>query len=398
MARKRSLVALLEAVAAELRKDNLTVILEQSPVGESQSNGVAERQLQAVEDLLRTMRGALMHRLQCRITATHLIFQWLVMHVASVMNRYVVGGDGRTAFQRLHGRRASSKAVEFGERVFYYIPKKLRAKMSLRWRLGMYLGVASHSGEHLIGTWSGDVVRTRSIVRTVESARWSSELADRLKGVPAYPVPSGNNAYENVEKNEDPHAMADFEQVDKKDKEFADKTRRRIRITKADLDKYGFTSGCPRCADLQSGARDSTHNHSEDCRFRIYGEWEAKSDPKWILLSRQLESEYPKDEVREGEVDAEGHQRLPEVLAEESRDLEVLPGSVHRPDEPVDPHRGEPMDEEGTSDHEPMVDVDHGISPATPTGEQMSDMVIDGLVLAGVSDARVTIKAGAPAR
>ena len=115
----------------------------------------------------------------------------------------------------------------------------------------MYLGVAPHSGEHLIATWSGDVVRTRSIVRTVESARWSVELADRLKGVPARPVPSGNSAYENVEKSEDPHAMADFEQIDKKDQEFIEKARRRIRITKADLDKYGFTSGCPRCKDLQ---------------------------------------------------------------------------------------------------------------------------------------------------
>ena len=101
--------------------------------------------------------------------------------MASAMNRYVAGGDGRTAFQRLHGRRASNKAVEFGERVFYYIPRKLRAKMSLRWRLGMYLGIASHSGEYLIGTWNGDVVRTRSSVLIVESARWSNDLAAGFK-------------------------------------------------------------------------------------------------------------------------------------------------------------------------------------------------------------------------
>ena len=201
---ERSLVAFLENVAADLRKEGMSLILEQSPVGESQSNGVAERQIQAVEDLLRTMRGALMHRLQTRIVATHPLFQWLILHVASVMNRFVVGRDGKTAFQRLHGRRASSKAVEFGERVFYYIPRKLRAKMSLRWRLGMYLGVASHSGEHLIGTWNGDVVRTRSIIRVVESAGWTLDLADRLKRTPAHPTPSGNTAYENVEKNEDP--------------------------------------------------------------------------------------------------------------------------------------------------------------------------------------------------
>ena len=65
---ERALVALLEAVAADLRRDGITIIWKQSPVGESQSNGVAERQIQSVEDLLRTMRGALVHRLQCSIT------------------------------------------------------------------------------------------------------------------------------------------------------------------------------------------------------------------------------------------------------------------------------------------------------------------------------------------
>ena len=156
--------------------------------------------MQAVEDLMRTMRGALMHRLQCQIVATHPLFQWMTLHAASVMNRYVVGRDGRTAFQRLHGRRASSKAAEFGERVFYYISNNLKAKMNLPWRLGVYPGVAPHSGEHLIGTWNGDVMRTRSIVRVVASARWSAELGHRVKGTPATPVPSGNEAYDGVKK------------------------------------------------------------------------------------------------------------------------------------------------------------------------------------------------------
>ena len=66
--------------------------------------------------------------------------------------------------------------------------------------------------------------------------------------------------------------------------------------------------------------------------------------------------------------------------------MEVLPGSVHRPDEADDAHRGEPMGEEGASDPEPMLDIDREISPPTPTGEQMSDMVIDALMLAGVRD------------
>ena len=84
----------------------------------------------------------------------------------------------------------------------------------------MYLGVAAYSGEHLIGTWSGDVVRTRSVVRVVASAKWSADLAHRLTGTPAVPNPSVCTAYERVEMSEDPHAMSDFENVDKKDRDF----------------------------------------------------------------------------------------------------------------------------------------------------------------------------------
>ena len=46
-----------------------------------------------------------------------------------------------------------------------------------------------------------------------------------------------------------------------------------------------------------------------------YGEWEALNDPKWVLLGKHLESQYPRGEVQEGQVDAEGHQRLPGALA-----------------------------------------------------------------------------------
>ena len=163
--------------------------------------------------------------------------------------------------------------------------------MGLNWHLEMYLGVASHPREHLIGTWNGDVARTRSIVCVVESVRWTVDLADRPKGIAAHPIPSGNTAYENVEKNADPRAMA-YEEVDDKGREASDKVRRIIRITKADLVRYGYTDGCPRCTDLRGGAKDSTHNNPEDCRFRVYGEWEAHTDPKWILLVKHLESQH----------------------------------------------------------------------------------------------------------
>ena len=76
-------------------------------------------------------------RCRCRCDIQLCNGSWI--NAASVMNRYVVGNDGLTAHKRLYGRRANSKAVEFGVKVFYHVPKKLKSKMQLRWKIGIYL-------------------------------------------------------------------------------------------------------------------------------------------------------------------------------------------------------------------------------------------------------------------
>ena len=89
-----ALVAQIETVVDALWRDGFQVALEQSLVGESQSNGIAERKIQDVEELLRTMRAALQGRLKMQIPMRHPMMQWLMEHVASVTNRYLVGNDG----------------------------------------------------------------------------------------------------------------------------------------------------------------------------------------------------------------------------------------------------------------------------------------------------------------
>ena len=61
---------------------------ELSAVGSSASNGRAERTVQAVEDLLRTLKSALESRIQSRIDSKHPIMRWLVEHTASILNRF----------------------------------------------------------------------------------------------------------------------------------------------------------------------------------------------------------------------------------------------------------------------------------------------------------------------
>ena len=111
-------------------------------------------------------------------------------------------------------RKANDKAIEFWERVFYFIPKKLRAKLNLKWKFGIYLGDAPNSNESCVGTWCGDVIRARGLVRVVEGSRWSHTAMKCITGTPAKPNPSGNQAYQSIEEPVDPHACLD-DKIDK---------------------------------------------------------------------------------------------------------------------------------------------------------------------------------------
>ena len=72
---------------------------------------------------------------------------------------------------------------------------------------------------------------------------------------------------------------------------------------RADLDKYGYTDGCPRCEAMKAGNHATDKNHTEWCRIRIYGKWEQPGDPKRQRLSKQLEDRYPNEKVDAQNVD-----------------------------------------------------------------------------------------------
>ena len=115
--------------------------------------------------------------------------------------------SGHTPYEELHGRRAKERRAEFGERVFYSTPKKGRAKLDLRWKLGAYLGQSDSSNEAFVGTSNGNVVKTRSIVRVVETARWKRAAVERVVGTPAdmKPVVDDEPTADDIEGSENPH-------------------------------------------------------------------------------------------------------------------------------------------------------------------------------------------------
>ena len=110
---------------------------EESNVGESQSNGRAERSVQLVKGQLRTMKLALEDKLQRQIPCSHPIIAWMIEYSALLISKYQPGDDGKTKWERMHGQPARERLPEFGETVLFVLPKHARRDADPRWMFGV---------------------------------------------------------------------------------------------------------------------------------------------------------------------------------------------------------------------------------------------------------------------
>ena len=105
-----------------------------------------------------------------------------------------------------------------------------------------------------------------------------------------------------IESDIDPHAEPSDSGIDREAAEVAEvqplppppsvmKSAGRVRITRQDLVKHGFSKDCRLCVDLEAGKHFTEESHSEECRLRIFSEWESHKDPKWGLARRELQFE-----------------------------------------------------------------------------------------------------------
>ena len=86
---------------------------ENSAVGDSQSNGKAERAVRDVEDMLRCGRAELECNAETKFPVDHLISQWLVEYAAVALSKHHINGDGKTGYEHLHGQRADEQLACF---------------------------------------------------------------------------------------------------------------------------------------------------------------------------------------------------------------------------------------------------------------------------------------------
>ena len=93
--------------------------------------------------------------------------------------------DGQTPHEARHGRRSNGRTAEVGEKVLCCVPKRLKAKIGMRWRVGIFLSTAERTSEPLVGTISGSVVKSRAITRVLHASKWEQHTLLKIVGTPA---------------------------------------------------------------------------------------------------------------------------------------------------------------------------------------------------------------------
>lgn len=260
-----SIRALAQAVKASWTGE---LILEGSPVGQSQSNGEVERAVQSVHGLARTLKEALEIQGNFVLDARSPALAWLIEYTGVLLNLFSRGsvGDGFTAFHRLKGRPWRIELPCFGETVEY--KRRTGHKLDKRWETGVFLGINEATTEKIIGAKDG-VVLVQSIQRVPEDRRFNKELLENLKGLPWDRMPTAAEivglpfpiTMVPVNPEVPPEPTVAFDRPTQ---------HRRHYITKADLTAFGYSDGCPACEDTRAGVkRKSGVEHSEACRNRI---------------------------------------------------------------------------------------------------------------------------------
>ena len=248
-----AIVELKRAAAKICREEHgQEIILEESPVAESQSNGAAEEACRSVKGMTRTLRHSLEALHGISIGPAHPVLPWMVQHGAFLVSRGQLGSDGKTAFSRRRGRSYKRDLPAFGEKVLYLQAGKRRSKLEDRWHPGLYIGVADRSDEILVMDSSG-VYKARTVKRQDERARVDPGLLNSVTGLPWRPVP-GDPAVEEVPITSHLEAPAVVAEAELPPVPIAQTSPHSFHIRKdRELAIYGYTTGCSGCRAARLG-------------------------------------------------------------------------------------------------------------------------------------------------
>ena len=320
-----SIKALKEEVRA--KASGIEVVVRETRTGDKRSNGAAEVGVRETKRQCRALLSTLEERLGTKLDPNHPLLTWLVRHATFCLSRFAIKDDGRTPYQRLHGRKWNRPLVEFGERIWFRPLDAYRVKGNLQSRVLSGLFVGTHGRDtNILAMTSDGVIKGTTVHRMSEPDRWDMKLMGEMKGVPWKLRP-------RMDETIDSSIVISLPEVKEKLTPITrDGGPRNLYVRKKDLLKadgsYDYTPGCPGCEAMMVGMPAIAHN--ADCRMRVTHRLETTEEGRKRLaevMERQERGKIAKAgkpadvPVVEGRPDAEDHEvRASEALGEPLRE------------------------------------------------------------------------------
>ena len=106
----------------------------------------------------------------------------MVEFASVLINRYLVGHEGKTAHESSRGKTSKMLGFEFRDVVhFKRIPTARRlGKLDSLWMKGVLMGFRSQSAEYMVVNEEG-AFKTRTVKRMPIEERWSKEAIENMK-------------------------------------------------------------------------------------------------------------------------------------------------------------------------------------------------------------------------
>ena len=234
---------------AEVCKAEVTT--EDAVKGDKESNGLIENAVMLMRGIIRTIKCHIESKTQEPLSDNSPVMPWLVEHAGCILSRCQKDRDGKTPFERLHGKKPTQEFVPFGEKVLARrVTTEPMNRMNPRYQYGIWLGMRNISAECFIGNAEGRRLEPRD--------RWEREAINNVIEVP-WRMTDGRWTVDRPEIQVDPIPLPPLP--------FDGARVQRERITKQDIDEFGATIGCPGCNAIRDNKRRQAH--SDRCRRRI---------------------------------------------------------------------------------------------------------------------------------
>ena len=292
---------LCEKVAEKLKAKGVAVVPDKTPKGDSNAASLHESAVHQWKCKTRMLwqQACELHGVASH-TKNHRLMAWVIQYAAQLINLTVVSADGRTAWNKITGRKEFPRPlIPWGEKVLW-IPGGGKAKPGIepKWLEGIFVGLVDLSNEYLVGTPEG-IFKTASMKRMTKEGARDPVLFSAVQGTPWKLTPS---SITGARQDDAPVVRASMQSNAVPQSELpvptgraAEAGPRRVYIRKGvELARYGYTDHCKGCEAAATNASRAVV-HSDECRLRIEREMRTEIDP--LISDRVVQAQERREEA-----------------------------------------------------------------------------------------------------